>query len=211
MTQKVYMQNEATPAKQLLDTQGAFICKDVVAKDVCNLITHVMLRKSQTEGKRGDAQIPNALTIIGHDLWLETVHEKIWPMLEIILGEELLPTYTYSRLYSNGDVLEKHTDRPACEISVTVQLGRSHHYAWPIYAGGQPFYLAEGDGVVYRGCDVEHWRDACSGPEGYYSGQAFFHFVRKNGPHAQEHGDSRNRQVPENFYTRYRQHTMESK
>ena len=205
------MQIDKTPAKQLLDAHGALICKDVVTKDVYNLITHVMLRKTQTQGKSGDLQIPNALTIIDHDLWLETLHEKVWPMLEIVLGEKLLPTYSYSRLYSNGDILEKHKDRPACEISITVQLGRSHHYVWPIYAGGQPFYLAEGDGVIYRGCDIEHWRDACDGPEGYYSGQAFFHFVSKDGPYASEAGDSTIRQVPENFYTRYRQYTMESK
>ena len=205
------MQIDKTPAKQLLDTHGAFICKDVVTKDICNLITHVLLRKTQTQGKQGDAQIPTALTVIDHDLWLETVHEKIWPMLEIILGEKLLPTYTYSRLYNNGDVLRKHTDRPACEISITVQLGRSHHYAWPIYAGGKPFHLAEGDGVIYRGCDIEHWRDACDGPEGYYSGQAFFHFVRKDGLYASEAGDSGNRQVPNDFYVIHRQHVMESK
>ena len=200
-----------TNGKTLLDKNGAFVCKDIVTKDVSNLITHVMLRKAQTEGQIGDDQIPNALTVINHDLWLETVHEKIWPMLEIVLGEKLLPTYTYSRLYSNGDVLKKHTDRPACEVSVTVQLSRSHHYAWPIYANGQPFYLAEGDGVVYYGCDVDHWRDACNGPEGYYSGQAFFHFVFADGKHANEYGDSINRQVPENFYTRYRNHAVETK
>lgn len=200
-----------TLPSQLLSKHGAFLCKDVVTKDVCNLITHVMLRKTQIEGAAGDSQIPNALTIIDHDLWLETVHEKIWPMLEIVLGEELLPTYSYSRLYSNGDILKKHKDRPACEISVTVQLGRSHHYAWPIYAEGQPFYLAEGDGVVYRGCDVEHWRDVCAGPTGYYSGQAFFHFVRAKGPHAAEYGDPKARQVPEKLYAKYRQHAMESK
>lgn len=200
-----------TPAKELLDARGAFVCKDIVPMDLCKFITHTMLRKTQTQGKKGDEQIPNALTIIDHDLWLETLHEQIWPMLEIILGEELLPTYTYSRLYSNGDVLEKHKDRPACEISVTVQLGRSHHYAWPIYAEGQPFYLAEGDGVVYRGCDIAHWRDACTGPSEYYSGQAFFHFVRKDGPFANQYGDSTVREVPENFYVRYRQHLMGSK
>lgn len=200
-----------TPAKHLLDIHGAFICKDIITKDVCHLITHVLLRKSQIEGKRGDDQIPNALTVVSHDLWLETVHEQIWPMLEVILGEELLPTYAYSRLYNNGDILTKHKDRPACEISITVQLGRSHHYSWPIYVEGQPNYLAEGDGVVYRGCDVEHWREICTGPDGYYSGQAFFHFVRKNGSFAKEYGDGNRRQVTENHYLKHRQYIMESK
>jgi hypothetical protein len=56
--------------------------------------------------------------------------------------------------------------------------------------GGQRFDLGEGDGVVYPGCDVEHWRNPCDGPDGYYSGQVFLHFVRKNGPYAAEAGDS---------------------
>lgn len=200
-----------TLPQQFLESHGAFVCKDILTKEMCNFITGVMLRKAETQKRHGDEQIPNALAIIDHDLFLETLHEQIWPKLEIILGEELLPTYTYSRLYSNGDELKKHKDRPACEISITVQLGRSHHYAWPIYANGQPFYLAEGDGVVYRGCDIEHWREICNGPKDYYSGQVFFHFVRKNGPHADHANDRTTRQTPSNFYVRNRVHLMETK
>jgi hypothetical protein len=120
----------------------------------------------------------------------ETLLERLWPTIEAVVQEELLPTYAYARLYSNGDVLEKHTDREACEVSITIQLGRSHHYAWPIYMGGHRFDLAEGDAVIYPGCDVEHWRDRCDGPEGYYSGQVFLHYVRKNGPYASYGGDT---------------------
>ena len=139
----------------------------------------------------------------------ETLHELYWDVVEEIVGEELLPTYAYARLYSNGDVLEKHTDRPACEVSVTIQLGRSHHYAWPIYMGGMRFDMAEGDGVIYKGCDIEHWRDKCDGPEGYYSGQVFLHYVLKNGKHAVEAGDSTVRNTYS--YTKNRTHLMENK
>jgi hypothetical protein len=203
-------ESESSP-KKMLDTYGAFVLKDILSKEMREFLTHVMVRKHDIYGKNGDAQIPNALTIIDHELFLETLHEIIWPKLEAIVGEELLPTYTYSRLYSNGDVLEKHKDRDACEVSVTVQLGRSHHYAWPIYVENVPFYLAEGDGVVYKGCDVEHWRDACSGPENYYSGQAFFHFVKKNGKRADQFCDAFIRKVPSNFYLRSRTILMDLK
>lgn len=195
----------------ILDQHGAFLCKDVVSKEMREFITHAMLRKHTIEGRQGDEQIPNALTLIEHELFLETLHEQIWPKLEYILGEELLPTYSYSRLYSNGDVLKKHKDRPACEVSITVQLGRSHNYAWPFYAGPYRYDLAEGDGVVYKGCDVEHWRDKCDGPKDYYSGQVFFHFVKKNGKYAGEFGDPKNRKTPEDFYVKNRMHLMESK
>jgi hypothetical protein len=59
--------------------------------------------------------------------------------------------------------------------------------------GGQRFDLAEGDAVIYPGCDVEHWRDKCDGPDGYYSGQLFLHYVRKNGPHASQAWDTATR------------------
>jgi hypothetical protein len=197
----------------ILDKHGAFLCKDVVSKEMAHFLTHVMCRKYGIEGNSNanDGQVPNALALIHHDLFLETLHEQIWPKLEYILGEELLPTYTYARLYSNGDVLEKHTDRPACEVSITVQLGRSHNYAWPIYAGPYRYDLSEGDGVIYKGCDIEHWRNACDGPNDYYSGQAFFHFVKKNGKHKKEFCDSKNRKVTGDFYIKNRTHLMESK
>jgi hypothetical protein len=140
--------------------------------------------------KHDDCQVPNALAAMDHEYMFETLHERLWPIVERVVGEELIPTYAYARLYGNGNVLKKHTDRSACEVSVTIQLGRSHHYAWPIYMGDQRFDLGEGDGVIYPGCDIEHWRDKCDGPEGYYAGQVFLHFVRKNGPYASEVGDN---------------------
>ena len=194
---------------EMLLLNGAVYCKDVISKELTKYLTHVLLRKTAMEGINGDVQIPNALAVINHDLFFETVHESIWPLLEKIVGEQLLPTYSYARLYSNGDVLEKHKDRPACEISVTVQLGRSHNYAWPIFAGNHRFDLAEGDGMVYHGCDVEHWRDKCDGPTGYYSGQAFFHFVKANGKYADHAGDKRN--LPPNAYAQHRAFLMEGK
>jgi hypothetical protein len=207
------MAEKSQTTSNILDQYGAFLCKSVVSKEMSNFLTHALLRKYSVENnvRPNDGQVPNALALIDHDLFLETLHEQIWPKLEFILGEELLPTYSYSRLYNNGDVLEKHKDRPACEISVTVQLGRSHNYAWPIYAGPYRYDLAEGDGVVYKGCDIEHWRDACDGPKEYYSGQVFFHFVKKNGKYAKEFCDSTVRKTSKDFYIKNRMHLMESK
>jgi hypothetical protein len=171
-----------------MNQQTILVLPKVVPAEFCRFFTHVLLRQADL-APRGDHQIPNAKAILDHEYMFETLHEYLWPVIEQNVGEELIPTYAYARLYSNGDVLEKHKDRPACEVSITIQLGRSHHYAWPIYMGEQRIDLGEGDGVIYPGCDVEHWRDKCDGPEGYYSGQVFLHFVRKNGQHASEVGD----------------------
>jgi hypothetical protein len=177
-------------SKQIFDKYGAIHLSQLLPIEFCQFFTHALLRQADKNPSQGDEQIPNAKARLEHEIIFETLQERLWPAIEQLVGEELYPTYAYARLYSNGDVLEAHKDRPACEVSVTIQLGRSHHYAWPIYMGGKRYDMAEGDAVVYKGCDIEHWRNVCDGPPNYYSGQVFIHFVRKNGSYANEAGDS---------------------
>jgi len=193
----------------MLTKLGAVHIKNVIPKEFCHYFTHVLMRQVDLDGKKGDIQVPNAKAILDHEVFFETLQERLWPTIESVAEEELLPTYSYARLYSNGDILEKHSDRPACEVSVTLQLGRSHHYAWPIYMGKYRFDLAEGDAVVYLGCDIDHWRNVCDGPNGYYSGQVFMHYVRKNGKYVNQAGDPGARKPP--TYVRNRSLLMESK
>lgn len=92
---------------------------------------------------------------------------------------KLFETYAYWRYYVFGATLKKHSDRPACEISVTACIKKYDN--WPIIIEGTSFELEEGDAVLYAGCDQEHWRP------GVYKGngmaQVFFHYVNKEGPY----------------------------
>jgi hypothetical protein len=186
--------------------------KNFVSKELCYFLTNVLLRQSVLEPGHKDTQVPTAKSVMDHEVVFETLQERMWPAMEELLGEELIPTYSYARLYSNGDDLKPHIDRPACEISATVQLGRSHQYAWPIYMGGRRVDMAEGDAVIYKGCEIEHWRNVCDGPEEYYSGQAFLHYVRANGPYASEHGcDITIRPLIKNMYVKNRTILMDTK
>lgn len=181
---------------------------NLLPKEFCHFFTHVLMLKS-LENFDADPQVPDSLAVVSHEPMFDTILERVWPTVESIVGEELLPTYAYSRLYTNGNKLESHTDRPACEVSLTVQLGRSHHYAWPIYVDNARYDLAEGDAVLYFGCEDSHWREECDGPDGYYSGQVFLHYVRKNGPHANQAGDPENRTPP--AFVKNRTALMEAK
>lgn len=100
------------------------------------------------------------------------------------LGEPVIPTYTYCRLYKKGDVLLRHSDRPECEVSLTVHLDGD--YSWDIFleteAGEEKVTLHKGDALMYSGCKVSHWRTEY---EGEYYNQVFLHYVRENG----EYGD----------------------
>jgi hypothetical protein len=195
--------------KEMFNSQKSIHVTNMVPLEFCQFFTHVLMRQQFLEAIKGDEQIPNAKAILSHEVMFETLQERLWPMMEQLIGEELLPTYAYARLYSNADELKSHTDRPACEISITIQLGRSHHYAWPIYMGNTRYDMAEGDGVIYQGCDVPHWRNKCDGPDGYYSGQVFLHYVRKNGKYIDEAGDAKQRVAPN--YMKNRTLIMENK
>jgi hypothetical protein len=202
-----------TPA-EIFYAQGYLHLKDVVSKELCHYLTHLLIKAPELNyGKNfgEDSQVPNAKSVLDHEIVFETLLEKIWPDIEDVIGEEVLPTYSYARLYSNGDDLKPHTDRPACEISMTIQLGRSHHYAWPIYMGSSRVDMGEGDGVLYLGRSIKHWRNVCDGPEGYYSGQVFLHYVKKNGECSNEAGDIKNRNLNQVCFVKNRTHLMESK
>jgi hypothetical protein len=101
------------------------------------------------------------------------------PLVEKESNLKLFPTYAYWRYYVFGAVLKKHTDRPACEISITACIKKYDN--WPIIIEDKSFELEEGDAVLYAGCDQEHRRPGVYKGEGM--AQVFLHYVNKNGPY----------------------------
>ena len=91
---------------------------------------------------------------------------------------KLYPAYTYGRVYKKGYILKRHKDRFSCEISTTMNLGGDN---WSIYLEpsgqtdkkGIKVDLKPGDMLVYRGCDLEHWREKFKGKQ---SVQVFLHY-----------------------------------
>ncbi len=151
-----------------------------------------------------DQQIPNTYSHYA-DPVMETLLVKVLPVMQKETGLDLCPTYSYARLYKNGDILHRHKDRPSCEISTTINLGGD---PWPIFinpdlnAGytygsevgihkvqkyeptndeGVKVLLEVGDMLVYSGCDLEHWREPF---DGNICGQVFLHYNHVNGPFA---------------------------
>jgi hypothetical protein len=140
-----------------------------------------------TDIAKTDGQCPVNAKGTSNYRWFSELHiNKIYQVSEF-MGESLFPTYQYSRLYQKGSFLKKHTDRYACEISVTVHLG-SDGTSWPIYFtkpnGDVNFVnLNPGEAVIYLGCDSIHWRDEYQGND--YA-QVFLHYVRSRGPYYDE-------------------------
>jgi hypothetical protein len=139
----------------------------------------------------GDVQVPNTPYAYG-DHAFDGLLEYLRPRIEEYTGLRLSPTYSYFRLYKQGDMLERHRDRPACEISVSLNIGQVPSAPWPFYvegiAGPYGVLLSPGDALLYRGIDVFHWREPF---QGNHLVQAFLHYVDRDGPHADQRFDRR--------------------
>lgn len=127
------------------------------------------------------------------DPLIEVLLQASKDAIEDVVGKELIPTYSYSRIYQPGEKLSPHVDRPACEISVTVNVATKGGFS-PIYTqygqnDPEKHMLSPGDAVVYMGCDVMHWRQPLI--EGQLNVQFMLHYVDKNGPNAEYAKDKR--------------------
>jgi hypothetical protein len=147
-----------------------------LAKTLYNLL---LIREYRGEGKK-DQQVPRALSFWG-DSTLDAFLVTIMPEVEHAAGCELLPTYCYARLYVAGDELKRHRDRQACEVVATVHLGHAGDEPPPPvrFAPDHAVHQRPGDAVIFRGDQLDHWRDPFAGTN---FGQLFVNYVRADGP-----------------------------
>ena len=191
------------------------VIKKAVSYDLANFIFNYFLLKREAVdfmyknnihaqspilGTWGDTQIPNTYSCYA-DFVMETMLMKVLPIMQQETGLNLVPTYSYARVYKKGDTLHRHKDRPSCEISTTINLGGE---PWPIFIDGTgannvinerenlvkpgaptgtKVLLEVGDMLVYSGCELEHWREPF---EGNICGQVFLHYNHVNGPFAEK-------------------------
>ena len=192
------------------------VIRQALSKELSNFIfNYMMLQRDAVDlmvknnkvnpanpfmGNRVDQQIPGAYSKYA-DWVMETLLMYMIPIMKAKTGMELLPTYSYTRLYEKGNILHRHKDRPSCEISTTLNLGGDE---WPIFLDptgadnilsgretttvvkpgapkGVQVDLKVGDMLIYSGCDLEHWREPF---QGNICSQVFLHYNHANGPFA---------------------------
>ena len=159
-----------------------------------------------------EEQVEGSLARYWHPQY-RTIHTGVRLKLEKIIGRKLYNTYYYDRFYFSGQKLERHMDRDACEISVSIHVSTNlegEDAKWPFWIKTPDKYadkkktqvlvhgeeislsLEPGDGVLYKGCERPHWREAMPGRvkkvfgkkvEPYYH-QIFFHYVLQDGERA---------------------------
>jgi hypothetical protein len=124
----------------------------------------------------------------------ETLLCTLRPQIESIVQDALSPSYSFWRIYERGAVLHEHVDRAACEVGVSIAIASEpERCSWPLWVRGKDdraraIQQRSGDGLVYLGTRVPHWREPFGGDVQY---QMFLHYVRRNGAHAQWAYDGR--------------------
>ena len=167
------------------------IVKQAITKDLATFIANYFAMKKQVArtcfdrryisqfetmlGIWNDEQIPNTYSHYA-DVAMETLMLKCQPLMEKTTGLKLYPAYTYARIYKKGDVLKRHKDRFSCEISTTMNLAGDD---WPLYLEGVRVDLKPGDMMIYKGMELEHWRNKFKGKECI---QVFLHYNNRKTP-----------------------------
>ena len=170
------------------------IIKSVLDVEERKKLLHTMRNLIKEEKTFVEDWVKNANSVYKHTDFQQVLY-NVKPFVEKVIGKEVYPTYSFSRLYKKGSILERHTDRPACQISLTLQV-YSEGDPWPIFvelnsSTTKKYILEDGDAVLYKGCDQAHWREKYTGKEQH---QIFLHYVIADGPY-KDHKDDASHQA----------------
>jgi len=107
----------------------------------------------------------------------------IHPKIEQHLDLQLYPVCGYARIYYKHSSMYRHKDREACEYSITFPI-KQDDGPWDIWLKNKDNIDVEvklelGDILIYKGCELPHWRFPLEGNEHY---QIMLHYVNANGP-----------------------------
>jgi len=182
----LFNKNNYLVVRKAISKELAVFCYNYfkLKRHVFNIISNSNLKDQiliyETWGKYNDPQVFETYSHYS-DLVMETLLMKLQNLMEKKTKLKLYPSYSYARIYKKGDELKRHKDRLSCEISTTLFLGGDE---WPIFLEpsgkinkkGIKINLKLGDMLVYKGCNLEHWREIFKGNE---CAQVFLHYNTK--------------------------------
>ena len=200
--------NPATvhPAAKFFEENGWVKIEKYIDTNMANLMYHHVQLEAQRlayfednsievaediHGTFTDSQAPGDFSKYGDPIFDALLSLGTEKMCELT-GKDLIPTYSYHRLYTQGTELKRHKDRPSCEISTTLCIGYDNSnvdaskypdWDWPMFVKEKngkeiPVHMKPGDMIIYRGCELEHWREPYWGKN---HAQVFLHYNEKGG------------------------------
>ena len=157
--------------------------KNMLSQDIINFLSNFSLQNNEI-----DTEVRNSASLHSSQSEIYTqILYHLHPIMEQETGLKLKPIYSFNRIYYGGSELKKHKDRASCEISASITLNYNYenkNYWWPLCMGDMPIVIKTGDGVIYKGAEIDHWRPIFSQTENSWHHQLFIHYVNLNGPYA---------------------------
>lgn len=161
--------------------KGYLVVRNFIPKELCKFSQVYYKIRQDTLEYDIDEQCPKSKSFYA-DPFCETLLLTSCKKLSELTGLNLLPTYSYTRVYGTDEELVIHTDRPECQYSATLTLGRpSKEKISPIYmsenadgSNASELLLEEGDLCIYMGNKMYHWRKPF---ENSWYLQTFLHYV----------------------------------
>ena len=178
---------------ELFNQQGYLHVPNFIDDTTMSLLKHYLFLRvkaghaNYSATEKQDIQAPFSHSFYADPL-SETILDKSAKAISSYIGEDVVPTYSYTRMYGRGDELVRHRDREACEISASLHIARPKgSEISPLYfsknrdgSDAATVMLESSDIVIYKGCDIWHWREKFEDHKWYL--QMFLHYVRKDGP-----------------------------
>jgi hypothetical protein len=176
------------------ETNGCTLVKNFIDEQTVSVVSQYLENKIRRgEWKEEKPADETSRFFYYADPLIEVLLQASRTAVEDATGKELIPTYSYARVYQPGESLRPHVDRPSCEVSVTVNVATKGPVS-PIYTqygknDPEKHILEPGDAVIYKGCEATHWRQPLD--DGQLNVQFMLHYVDKNGPNAAYAKDKR--------------------
>jgi hypothetical protein len=170
-----------------LRERGYVPCKGLLEPSLARVLYTTLLLYQWRGETFCDNHIPTAASV-SSVAPTDALLLELRPKIEDVAGCQLVPTYSYARLYFRDDSFIRHHDRDSCEVSVSITLGRDGGEGSLCFPPYEKVAMDEGDGVVYLGCEVDHWRERFIG---HTLAQILLHYVVLGGQRAEHYFDGR--------------------
>jgi len=168
--------------KKQFDNLGFVIIRNFISKNKAKKLSKEFkdFCDNNPNETQPDDQVKGAYAYHNHEAFVELLSTKTSKVSKI-LKERILPSYSHTRVYQKGNILEKHIDRKSCEICLTVHLDGDQE--WEFYIEDKigevhEIVLTSGDAILHSEGEVLHWRNEYKGS--FYS-QTFLHYVKSSG------------------------------
>lgn len=172
-------------AREAIETCGYAVLWDLLPAGFVDAVRrHFRARIAAGQLALGDPQVSRRYSAYDEPVcaWLHTL---LTPLVARAIPHAIARSYAFLSAYVGGASLARHTDRPACEYTLSLTIDAtpdaSHAAAWPLCLESDAdeavvkVLLAPGDALLFRGRRLPHYRDPL--PKGCTSTSLLFHFV----------------------------------